>query len=125
MTLPSPKVTVEGIGVKGVAEAAEADPLTLVFLPEGSPVGGLFLGQRILSAMLFIACTSNGFVLRTFSLGFAPLAIKWLTSNGSKAGLGGLPTGKGGFEGGGLSNRFDGIEAPLVFCLISPKRLLK
>jgi hypothetical protein len=27
LTLPSPKVTVEGIGVKGVAEAAEADPL--------------------------------------------------------------------------------------------------
>jgi hypothetical protein len=38
MTLPSPKVTVEGIAVKGVAESAEADPLALVFLPEGSPV---------------------------------------------------------------------------------------
>ena len=44
MTLPSPKVTVEEIGTKGVAQAAEADPLALVFLPEGSPVGGLVLG---------------------------------------------------------------------------------
>ena len=123
MTLPSTKVTVEGVGVKGVAEAAGADLLALVFLPEGSPVGGLVVGRRILLAVLFIACVSNGFGLRTVSLGFAPLAMKWFTSNGSKAGLGGLPTGKG--EGGGPSNRFDGIEAPLVFCRISPKRLLK
>ena len=59
--------------------------------------------------MLFIACISNGFGLPTVSLGRAALAIKWLTCNGSKAGLGGLPTGKGGFEGGEPSNRFDGI----------------
>ena len=32
MTLPSPKLTVEGIGTKGVAEAAGADLLALVFL---------------------------------------------------------------------------------------------
>ena len=44
MTLPSPKVTVEGIGVKGAAEAAESYLVALVFLPEGSPVGGLVLG---------------------------------------------------------------------------------
>ena len=31
MTLPSPKLTVEGIGTKGVAEAAGADLLALVF----------------------------------------------------------------------------------------------
>ena len=77
MTLPSPKVTVEEIGTQGVAEAAEVGPLALVFLPEGSPLGGLFSGQRILSAVLFIACLSNGFCLRTVSLGFAALAIKW------------------------------------------------
>ena len=123
MILPLPKVTVEEIGSQGVAEAAEVDPLALVFLPEGNPLGGLFSGRRILSAVLFIACVSNGFCLRTGSLGLAPLAMKWLTSNGSGAGLGGLPTGKG--EGGGPSNRFVGMEAPLVFCRISPKRLLK
>ena len=125
MILPSPKVTVEEIGAQGVAEAPEVDPLALVFLPEGSAVEGLFLGGRILLAVLFIACVSNGFCLRTGSFGFAPLAIKWLTSFGSGAGLGGLPTGKGELEGGGASERFDGIEAPLVFCRISPKRLLK
>ena len=95
MILPSPKVTVEEIGTQGVAEAAEVDPLALVFLPEGNPVGGLVWGRRILSAVLFIACVSNGFCLRTGSFGFAPLAIKWLTSFGSAAGLGSLPTGKG------------------------------
>ena len=31
MTLPSPKLTVEGIGTKGVAQAAEINPLALVF----------------------------------------------------------------------------------------------
>jgi hypothetical protein len=66
MTLPSPKVTVEEIGTKGVAQAAEADPLALVFLPEGSPVGGLFGGQRALSAVLFIACVSNGWFTNRF-----------------------------------------------------------
>ena len=63
MTLPSPKLTVEGIGTKGVAEAAGADLLALVFLLEGSPVGGFVLGRRIPSAVLFIACVSNGFGL--------------------------------------------------------------
>ena len=92
MTLPSPKVTVEEIGAQGVAEAPEVDPLALVFLPEGSAEGGLIGGRRILSAVLFIACVSNGFCLRTGSLGLAPLAMKWFTSNGSEAGLGGLPT---------------------------------
>ena len=123
MTLPSPKFTVEEIGAKGVAEAAGADLLALVFLLEGSVVGGLVLGRRILLAVLFIACVSNGFCLRTGSLGLTSLAKEWLTSTGSGAGLGGLPTGKG--EGGEASKRFDGIEAPLVFCRISPKRLLK
>ena len=45
MTLPSPKLTVEGIGTKGVAEAAGADLLALVFLLEGSSVGGLVVGE--------------------------------------------------------------------------------
>ena len=121
MILPSPKVTVKEIGAQGVAEAPEVDPLALVFLPEGNPVGGLVWGRRILSAVLFIACVSNGFCLRTGSFGFAPLAIKWLTSFGSAAGLGGLPTGKGELEGGGASKRFDGIEAPLVFAASHPK----
>ena len=44
--------------------------------------------------------------------------MKWFTSFGSEAGLGGLPTGKG--EGESPSNRFVGMEAPVVFCLISP-----
>ena len=123
MTLPSLDFTVEEIGAKGVAEAAGADLLALFFLLEGSAEGGLFWGRSILSAVLFIAFVSNGFCLRTGSLGLAPLAMKWLTSNGSGAGLGGLPTGKG--EGGAPSNGFDGMEAPLVFCCISPKRLLK
>ena len=73
MTLPSPKVTVKEIGAQGVAEAPEVDPLALVFLPEGSAVGGLFEGRRILSAVLFIACVSNGFCLRPGSLGLATL----------------------------------------------------
>ena len=63
MTLPSPKLTVEGIGTKGFAEAAGADLLALVFLLEGSPVGGFVLGRRIPSAVLFIACVSSGFGL--------------------------------------------------------------
>ena len=63
MTLPLPKFTVEEIGTKGVAEADGADLLALVFLPEGSPVGGLVVGRRILSAVLFIDCVSNGFGL--------------------------------------------------------------
>ena len=95
MTLPSTKVTVEGVGVKGVAEAAGADLLALVFLPEGSPVGGLVVGRRILLAVLFIACVSNGFGLKSVSLGFAPLAMKWFTSNGSEAGFGVYPLVKG------------------------------
>ena len=88
MILPLPKLTVEEIGAQGVAEAPEVDPLVLVFFTEGSPVGGLVLGRRILSAVLFIACVSNSFCLRTGSLGLAPLAMKWMTSNGSGAGLG-------------------------------------
>ena len=48
MTLPSPKFTVEEIGAKGVAEAAGVDLLALVFLLEGSSVGGLVVGRRIL-----------------------------------------------------------------------------
>ena len=123
MTLPSSKLTVEGIGTKGVAEAAGADLLALVFLLEGRSVGGLVVGRRLLLAVLFIAWLSNGFCQRTGSLDLAPLAMKWFTSIGSEAGLGGLPTGKG--EGGGPSTRFDGLEAPLVFRRISPKRLLK
>ena len=73
MILPSPKVTVEEIGAQGVAEAPEVDPLVLVLFSEGSPVGGLFEGRRILSAVLFIACVSNGFCLRPGSLGLATL----------------------------------------------------
>ena len=73
MTLPSPKVTVQEIGAQGVAESPEVDLLALVFLPEGSAEGGLIGGRRILSAILFIACESNGFCLRTGSLGLAPL----------------------------------------------------
>ena len=61
MTLPSPKLTFEGIGTKGVAQAAEADLLALVFLLEGSSVGGLVVGRRLLLAVLFIARLSNGF----------------------------------------------------------------
>ena len=52
MTLPSPKLTVEGIGTKGVAQAAEADLLALVFLLEGSLLGGLVVERRILLAVL-------------------------------------------------------------------------
>ena len=52
MTLPSPKLTVEGIGTKGVAEAAGSDLLALVFLPEGSPGGGLVVERRILFFLL-------------------------------------------------------------------------
>ena len=47
---------------------------------------------------------------RTGSLGFAPLAIKWLTSFGSAAGLGGLPTGKGELEGGGPQSVLTGLK---------------
>ena len=108
---------------KCVSQAAEADLLALFFLLEGSSVGGLVVGRRLLLAVLFIAWLSNGFCWRRGSLGLAPLAMKWFTSIGSEAGLGGLPTGKG--EGGGPSTRFDGLEAPLVFRRISPKRLLK
>ena len=43
--LPSPDFTVEDIGAKGVAEAAGADLLALVFLLEGSFVGGLIVGE--------------------------------------------------------------------------------
>ena len=111
MTLPSPKLTVEEIGTKGVAQTAEADLLALVFLPEGRLVGGLVLGRRILSAVLFFACVSNGFGLRTGSLGLAPLAMKWLTSNGS--GLWGLPTGKGELEGGGPQSVLIGLKLPV------------
>ena len=88
MTLPSLDFTVEEIGAKGVAEAAGADLLALFFLLEGSAEGGLFWGRSILSAVLFIAFVSNGFCLRTGSLGLASLAMKWLTSNGLGAGLG-------------------------------------
>ena len=63
MTLPSSDFTVEDIGAKGVAEAAGADLLALVFLPEGSPGGGLVVERRILLAVLFIACVSNCFGL--------------------------------------------------------------
>ena len=48
MTLPSPRLTVEGIGPKDVAQAAGADLLALFFLLEGSSVGGLVVGRRIL-----------------------------------------------------------------------------
>ena len=48
MTLPSPKLTAEEIGTKGVAKAAGADLLALVFFPEGSPGGGFVVERRIL-----------------------------------------------------------------------------
>ena len=48
---------------KGFAEAADADPPALVFLPEGSPLGGLFWGRRLASADLIIAWISTGFGL--------------------------------------------------------------
>ena len=54
MILPLPKVTVKEIGAQGVAEAPEVDPLALVFLPEGSAVGGLFEGRRILSLPVYL-----------------------------------------------------------------------